>query len=72
MELETPKTPDRASVQLKLIVTGTLFHPFVLGGTDLDAVTIGGVTSMLMLPTAVDAELPPWSMQVPVTDWKPS
>ena len=66
---ETVDTPDRASEQAKLTLTGTLFHPFALGWTDLELVMLGGVMSMLMLFSAVLAEFPALSRQVPVTVW---
>jgi len=62
-------TPERASEQAKLMVTGTLFHPFMLGWTDLELVTVGGVRSMLMLVSVVLAALSARSVQFPVTDW---
>jgi len=65
-------TPERPSVQEKLTVTGLSFQPFALGGIDLELVMLGRVRSMLILPTVAEAELPAWSIQVPVTDCGPS
>ncbi len=50
---------------------GTLFHPFALGKRDLEAVTVGGVRSMLMLVWDVLAAFPALSRHVPLTDWPP-
>ncbi len=61
-------TPERPSAHEKLTVTGTLFHPFEFGGTDLAVAIVGGVRSIWMLPTVEDARLPALSTQVPVTD----
>ncbi len=58
-------------MQEKLTVTGSLFQPYVLGLIDLELVMLGGVRSMLMLPTVAEAELPALSTQVPVTDCGP-
>jgi hypothetical protein len=67
--LEGPlNTPERLSVQVKLTVTGTLFHPLMLAPGDLKPVMIGGVLSMLIPLTVVDAVLPALSAHVPVAD----
>ena len=62
-------TPDRKSVQAKLAVTSTLFHPFAFASGDFEPERTGGVRSMLIGATAVGIELPALSTQVPVTDW---
>ena len=59
-------------MQEKLTVTGLSFQPLELGGIDLELAMPGCVRSMLMLPTVEEAELPAWSIQVPVTDCGPS
>ncbi len=67
----TADTPDKASLHVKLTVTGPLFQPFELGGTDLELVMIGCVRSTLILVWELLAEFPALSMHVPVTDWPP-
>ncbi len=61
-------TPDRMSVHVKLTVTGPLFQPWLLGGTDLVLEMVGVVRSMLILLDVVEAEFPATSRHVPVTD----
>ncbi len=66
---ERDDTPDRESEQEKLMVTGPLFQPLVLALGDLEAVMAGGVRSMLIDPTVIEAEFPALSVHVPVADW---
>ena len=67
--LDMESVPDRASVQVKLIVTGELFQPFPFGGMDLDPVIVGGVLSMFIPLTVAETELPALSVQVEPRDW---
>jgi len=39
--------PELVSLQVKLIVTSELFHPFVLGDGETAYVMVGGVLSIL-------------------------
>ncbi len=60
-------TPERVSEQLKVTITGLLFHPKPLAA-DLELERLGPVLSMLIPLTVVEAELPAMSVQVPLLD----
>ncbi len=55
--LETVPTPERASVQLKLTVTGTLFQPLALGPGDREPIAVGAVRS-IMTVTETEFDVP--------------
>ncbi len=57
------------SLHAKLIVTGTLFHPLLLGGDDLDPVILGEVLSMFIPLTEAEAEFPALSTQIADLLW---
>jgi len=61
-------TPDKASVHVKLAVTGPLFQPNEFGLGLLEPMMLGGVRSMLIPLTVVEAVFPALSVQVPVAD----
>ena len=61
-------TPDRASVQEKLTVTGELFQPAKLGAGLWLALMVGGVLSILIGMLEL-AELPARSNAVPEAIW---
>ncbi len=61
-------TPDNASEQENLTVTGTLFHPAAFGSIDLVLVMTGGVRSTLTPVSVVVAVFPATSVQFPVAD----
>ena len=63
-------TPDNASVQVKVIVTGPVLMPLTGVGVTT-AVIVGGVLSILTVMLTV-AELPALSLTVPVTTVVPS
>ena len=58
--------PDNESAQVKVTVTGELFHPAAFGAGETVAEIVGAVLSMLMLRVAL-ALLPATSETVPVT-----
>ena len=66
--LDAESTPDKVSVQVKLMVTLPLFQPLELGEGDAVPVMVGAVRSMLILLDVVEAEFPATSRHVPVTD----
>ncbi len=66
--LEAESTPDKVSLQVKLIVTLPLFHPAEFGEGDALPTMVGVVRSMLILLDVVEAEFPATSRHVPVTD----
>ncbi len=55
-------------MHVKLTVTVLLFQPLALGKGDPAPVMVGGVMSMLILPTVTLDMFPATSVQVPVTD----
>ncbi len=57
-------TPDKASEQVKLTVTVTLFQPFALAEGNLEPVMTGGVLSMFIPVTVTEAVLPALSVHV--------
>jgi hypothetical protein len=61
-------TPERASVQVKVTVTATLFQPLEFGLTDLELVITGGVLSMLIAETVAEPLFPALSVQVALLD----
>ncbi len=60
---EQVATPEVVSVQLNVTVTSELFHPFILGGGDCDALIDGAVLSMFTV-TLVVVLLPAASVAV--------
>jgi hypothetical protein len=61
-------TPESESAQANVTVTAVLFQPAAFGGGLCDAVTCGGVLSILRV-TLVLAEFPAPSVAVPLMDW---
>ena len=55
-------------MQVKTTVTVLLFQPLAFGKGDPAPVMLGGVVSMLILPTVAEYVFPATSVQVPVTD----
>lgn len=66
---ENELTPEIESEQVKVTVTGPLFHPKELGAGDLEPIIVGAVRSMLIPPTVADDVFPALSVQLPVADW---
>ncbi len=64
-----PATPDRASEQVKLTVTGSLFQPYRLGWTFLELVMLGGVRSIFIPIIVAEFVFPALSVQIPATDF---
>src|SRR3712207_5514855 len=60
--------PDRASAQVKWMVTLPLYQPFALGGVVAAPSIVGAVLSILTIATWL-ALLPAWSTAVPGTAW---
>ena len=65
---EEEAIPVSGSETLHVTVTFPLFQPFAFGEGDRDPVRMGGVWSMLIPLTLVDALLPARSVHVQVTD----
>jgi hypothetical protein len=63
------ETPDKPSVQVKLTVTATLFHPLELAAGDLELVIEGAVLSILIPETVPDPVFPALSVQLALLDW---
>ena len=66
--LVTLATPDRASVQVKVTVTGPKLPPKMSGGGLRWPVMVGLARSMLILLSVTLPVLPARSTQVPVMD----
>ncbi len=62
------ETPDKASVQVKLTVTATLFHPLELAAGDLELEIAGAVLSILIPETVPDPVFPALSVHVALLD----
>ena len=71
-EVQPPgNTPDRGSVPVKEIVTGAVYQPVGLRGTEsvITSLTVGAVSSILIGVTVAEPTLPALSVQEPDTDW---
>src|SRR5438034_11358780 len=66
-----PAMPESASPQLQCTVTSSAYQPAPFGAVVGAPLVLGGVLSMLIGPTLVDAPLPAASAAVPLTDWCP-
>src|SRR5947207_11112560 len=64
-----PAMPESASPQLQCTVTSSAYQPAPFGAVVGAPLMLGGVLSMLIGPTLVDAPLPAASAAVPLTDW---
>jgi hypothetical protein len=71
IEVHAPgATPERGSVPAKVMVTGAVYQPVGLSGTEtvITSLTVGSVSSILIGVTVVPPTFPALSVQEPDAD----